>query len=245
MTTLFIHSTGTGPGMWASVPEDLAPGRSMPPNVGYPPDGPVPRGQIVTLEDDLARLLESAEGPVDIVAHSYGATLALALLGKADVRSLVLVEPVLFGALVHTELTPDIIEDTRWFLEERWFLDDLERGGTEAWLIRFVDYWNRPGSFAAMPAVMRETQLALGWKMFQEVRACFYGMDHFPEIPPEIRTTLAFGERTTASSKAMIAEMARRSPHAVVVALPGTGHMAPVTHPGKVHTALREHIQRS
>ncbi len=245
MTTLFIHSTGTGPGMWASVPDDLAPGRVAPANAGYPPEPPVPRGRIVTLEDDLSRLLAATDGPLDVVAHSYGATLALALIGKADVRSLFLVEPVLFGALLQGEIPPAIADDTRWFMEERWFLDDMARGGTEEWLTRFVDYWNRPGSFAAMPAAMRETQLALGWKMFQEVRACFYGMDHFPAIPADIQTTFAFGERTTASSRAMTGEMARRNPHAVVVELPGTGHMAPVTHPGKVHAALRAHRSRS
>lgn len=245
MTTLFIHSTGTGPGMWATVPDELAPDRIAPANLGYAPNPPLPRGQVVTLDDDLGHLLAAAgDGPLDVVAHSYGATLALAMLGRADVRSLFLVEPVLFGALVREPLTPEIEADTSWFMDQRWFLDDDARGGGEEWLTRFIDYWNRPGSFAAMPAPMRQAQLAMGWKMYQEVRACFYGMDRFPAIPADVPTTLAIGERTTASSRAMTARMAAINPHVAVAVLPGTGHMAPVTHPGKVHAALREHRQR-
>jgi pimeloyl-ACP methyl ester carboxylesterase len=54
--------------------------------------------------------------------------------------------------------------------------------------------------------------------------------------------TLVRGERSPAGSRGVIAQLAKYNPHAKVVELAGTGHMAPLTHPQKVHEALRAHF---
>ncbi|MBA2319869.1 MAG: alpha/beta hydrolase [Deltaproteobacteria bacterium] len=242
--SVFLHSTGTGPALWARVPPEITEGtdRLLVSNLGYAPNPPVPRGEVVTLSDEVDHALAAIgdpTAPLDVRAHSYGATIALALIGRANIRSLFLVEPVLFGALARVPVEPAVQAELASFLTDPWFLDDAERGGTEEWLSLFVDYWNRPGAFAGMPEPLRAAQRALGWKMFQEVRACFYGMDAFPVVPPEIPLTLALGERTTASSKAMTRALAEIHPQARVIVLPGTGHMAPLTHPERVFAAMR------
>lgn len=249
MTTLLIHSTGTAPFMWDSIPDELIPAdqRLAPSNLGYPPHAPVPRGTQVSLAEDTAHLLAQLprEGPLDVVAHSYGGLLALELIPLlgARLRSLFLWEPVMFGALAKdASADPAALEQVREFTASPWFLTDTEQGGTEPWLELFIDFWNRPGSWARLPDLMRQHNLEVGWKMFQEVRSVFFSSRTFEAHPlPRVPVTLAMGERSPSGSKETVRALGRRNPHARVVEVAGTGHMGPLTHPQKFHAALAEH----
>ena len=236
--------------MWSSIPEEVIPAASRvtPANLGYPPFPLVPRGRRVTVQDDGAHLLSQLpEGDFDLFAHSYGGLMALELLPalQGRLRSLFLLEPVLFGALSR-DLTaePAAAAQAREFEQHPWFLTDEARGGTEPWLEHFIDYWNRPGAWARMPEPMRVHNLTVGWKMFQEVRSVFLDPKTFDErVLPQLPVTLVMGERSPAASREMVRSLARRNPHAKVVELPGTGHMAPLTHAGKVHEAMAQHLR--
>ena len=249
---LFIHSTGTGPFLWAGVP-DVAIGhrrRLLPANVGYPPSEPIERGRTVTARDDAAEVTKSIPDDgsrIHLVAHSYGALVALhtlpALAGR--LASVFFFEPVLFGALrTSNDADPEAAEQARAFVTHPWFLHDLEKGGREEWLEVFIDYWNRPGSWSKMPEQMRQLSLSLGWKMFQEVRAVFYDETPFDRWELAVPTTVALGERTTAASRAMSRAFARGRPNVSLVEVPGVGHMAPLTHSAKVHEELARHMAR-
>jgi len=256
--SVFLHSTGTGPFLWDAIPAAvLGPGAKLAPtNLGYPPHAPIPRGQRVTIEDEVAHLLallpvSPADAPIDLYAHSYGATVAIVLARhlRPRIRSLFLFEPVLFGALARDpqpDADPAALAEAATFLANPSFLDDLDQGGREVWLAHFIDYWNRPGSWDRMPEAMRAYSRAAGWKMFQEVRACFFGVDRFADfsLASYPNVTLAFGERTTAASREMTRTLARLSPSAQVVELARTGHMAPLTHPALVAEAMVAHAER-
>lgn len=252
---LFIHSTGTSSQLWANVPTDAIEGRAMvhPANLGYPPHEPVLRGQTVTIADESAHLLEAiseVSGPVHIVAHSYGATVALALAESPTLRgrlaSMVLAEPVVFGSLVAdhggevTAVDADAVSSARAFVTNS-VLSHEEKGGSTEWLEVFIDYWNRPGTWLRMPDAQKQQTIAIGWKMFQEVRSCFSADKPFRDYAIDVPTTLILGARTTAHSRAMTHALART--HSVrLVELAGTGHMAPITHPALVHPAIAEHF---
>jgi pimeloyl-ACP methyl ester carboxylesterase len=265
MTThlaVFLHSTGTGPFLWDHVPaEVIGRGKKLAPaNLGYAPHAPLPRGQHISLRDEVAHLVallptgpDDPEGdlPLELYAHSYGATVAIAIarLLRPRIRSLFLFEPVLFGALARDpqpDADPGALAEAAHFASNPSFLDDEDQGGGDAWLAHFIDYWNRPGSWDRMPAPMQAYNRAAGWKMFQEVRACFYDNDRFADftLDPYPNVTLALGERTTAASREMTRTLARLSPRARVVELPRTGHMAPLTHPALVGEAMLAHAQR-
>lgn len=253
MTTILIHSTGTAPFMWDSIPDELLPEatRIAPSNLGYPPHAPVPRGQPISLAEDVAHLVAQLpkEGPLDLVGHSYGGLLALELfpiLGQR-VRSVFLWEPVMFGALQKDRTAdPQAIATLDTFLDETWFLTDQTRGGTEEWLAMFIDFWNRPGSWARLPEMMREHNLQAGWKMFQEVRSVFFSSRTFEAHPlPKVPFTLAMGERSPLGSREIVKALSRRNPHVRVADVAGTGHMGPLTHPQKFHEALAEHVRLS
>ncbi len=63
----------------------------------------------------------------------------------------------------------------------------------------------------------------------------------YPPFAP-VPVTLVMTERSPAEAHEMVRGLARRAPHAKVVQLAGTGHMAPLTHGPKVHAALAEHL---
>ncbi len=250
----FIHSTGTGPFLWAGVPDGAIGHRRkiFPANLGYPPNEPVERGRVVTAKDDAAEVAKAipADGSrIHLVAHSYGALVALntlpALAGR--LASVFFFEPVLFGALrtsLDSGTDPEAVEQARAFEAHPWFLHDMEMGGREEWLEMFIDYWNRPGSWSKMPEPMRTLSLALGWKMFQEVRAVFYDETPFERWEVAAPMTVALGERTTVGSRAMSRAFVRGRPNARLVEVPGVGHMAPLTHATKVHEELARHMAR-
>lgn len=247
---LFIHSTGTGPLLWAGVPDAAVRGRKkiVPSNVGYPPGELVPRGQRVGSAEDAAAVLAAvpADGSrVHVVAHSYGALVALHVIRELGdrVASVFFYEPVTFSVLRGKEVDAEAAAELRRFVDEPWFLEDEERGGRAEWQEAFIDYWNKPGSWARMPDGLRELSLALGWKMFQEVRAVFH--EHAPADGWTLAapTTIAIGERTTAMSKAMTKGLAAGRPNVTVVPMPGLGHMAPLTHSARVHEAIASHFE--
>jgi pimeloyl-ACP methyl ester carboxylesterase len=234
MSAILLHSTGTLPTMWDAAIGSV-PARAVT-HLGYPPHPPIPRGVEVDRAAEVAHVLTAIgdEDDVDLVAHSYGGMIALDVgdaLG-ARLRSLALYEPVLFGALA----SPELAEVGR-------FLTDTRIGGTDPWLERFIDFWNRPGAWARMPPELADYCRRVGWKMFCEVRACFsptQTWDH--ACLGRVPVTLIAGARTPAPSRAVTDELARRYPAARVVVVPGTGHMGPITHPALVAPVLAAHF---
>lgn len=247
---VFIHSTGTGPFMWDSVPEEIVPAsrRVVPTNLGYPPGPAIARGTHFTIADEVEQVWSQL--PADdlhLVAHSYGGLMAFDLFPRLGPRlkSVVLLEPVLYAALSRDESAEAAaLADARSFDKNAWFLADESRGGTEPWLEFFIDYWNRPGSWARMPEALRAQNLAMGWAMFQEVVSVFAEVKGFDERAlPNVPVTLVRGERSPAGARGVIAQLAKRNPHARLIELTGTGHMAPLTHPQKVNEALETHFE--
>ncbi|MBL8916131.1 MAG: alpha/beta hydrolase [Archangium sp.] len=252
MNVLFVHSTGTGPFMWDTIPEDVvaAERRLTPPNLGYPPLEDLPRGKSITVNDDVKHLLAGlpASGAFHLVGHSYGGLIAIKAAQQlgARVKSMFLIEPVMFGAIARDgDADPDGKKQLDEFLKNRWFLDDERRGGTEEWLEIFIDYWNRPGSWQRLPELMRHHNLSMGWKMFNEVRSVFRDSGSYEDnaLPQNVPVTLVVGERSPLGSREVIRALSKRNPQARVVTLHGTGHMAPLTHPAKVAEALAAHLR--
>lgn len=240
---LFIHSTGTGPMMWAGLTAAIGDRRAvLPSNVGYPPNPPLARGTPFTIEEDVEKALAAVadEDMVHVVAHSYGGLVALHAVPALGPRlaSMFLYEPVLFGALSR-EGDGDAAKEARTFASHPWFLTDDARGGREEWLELFIDYWNRPGAWKSMPAPMRAYALEVGWKMYQEVRQCFGDARTFEAWTLPARTTIAFGERSPAASRAMAQGLGREVRR---IEIPKAGHMAPLTQPAPVASALAEHF---
>ena len=96
---LFIHGSLSSGKMWSPFSSLLTRTRPVlaPDLLGY---GASPRWTAtgLTLCDEVDRLKSTFDGPVDVVAHSYGAAVALRLLCDEphSIRSLALIEPACF-----------------------------------------------------------------------------------------------------------------------------------------------------
>ncbi|HRO15366.1 MAG TPA: alpha/beta fold hydrolase, partial [Paracoccus sp. (in: a-proteobacteria)] len=83
--------------------------------------------------------------PLDLIGHSIGATVALRLAVAAPdaVRSLTLIEPVLFAAAgAGTEAVAGLAEP-------------VMRGDMETAARMFLDRWGGPGGYESLPAALR------------------------------------------------------------------------------------------
>ncbi len=248
---LFIHSTGTAPQMWSRLIQEAALPVSVltPSNLGYPPNAPLPTGTDFHWSQDVAHLhtqIPAAAERVHLVAHSYGGLLAykLALALGPRLGSLWLYEPVMFGSLYLERATvdADTAAELDWFFTHPWFIRDPARGGSDAWQEIFIDYWNRPGAWRAMPEPMRAAMLAVGWKMYQEVCATSGDATPFATYRLDAPITLAVGSKSPASPKAMAQALARVSPQTRIDVIDGLGHMGPLLKPGLLLASFKRHF---
>lgn len=220
-------------------------------HIGYPPNAIITRGTTITALDDAEAIIERLSPDITdihLVAHSYGGVISLELLRLlgARIRSLFLYEPVLFNALM---AAPDGDAESRMvlqaMLDDPAFLEIQESAGGEAWIEFFIDFWNRPGSWARMPVDKQNEVRAIGWKMFQEVRNVFSHEVSLDVVANAgIPVTLAYGNRTPRVARAVIDLLVSRVPGAERVEVQGTGHMGPLTHPSLLEEALAAHALR-
>lgn len=215
---LFLHSSGLGGAQWDRARRAL-PGSEAPDLCGY--GGRAWAGLPgFSWTDDLAIAEEAALrlGSPHVVGHSYGAFLALQLARRHPVRSVVAWEPVAFGLL-----GGPIVDEQAAFM-------DLGQG-LEAWLARFLGFWNGDSAWSRMSARRRAPFLAHAEKIYAEVLRC-----------AEDRTTLQGWAQITAPALLLSGALTRLEasqvcalltdalPNARHDVVPGAGHMGPVTH---------------
>jgi pimeloyl-ACP methyl ester carboxylesterase len=107
----------------------------------------------------------------------------------------------------------------------------FEAGDVNAAMTHFVDYWDGPGAWEAIPKAQRLFIYARAEKMHQEVRAVWrdrVALDAYRDI--SVPTRVLVGADTTRAAKRMAKLLAGALVHADYEALPGAGHMLPMTH---------------
>lgn len=196
--------------------------------------------------DVLLAALEVQGEPSHVVGHSYGGMLALqAALARPDlVRSLVLYEPVAFGVLHSAGHAAGLGDLERVDLDGSML--DLSQGGGEAWLRRFVDYWNGPGAFDAMTELARRALVQAGRKAFLEVRSNMldrtshedYAGIHAPVL-------LLCGADSPLAARAAAEVLDRALARAQSLEIAGAGHLGPFTHGEVVGPAILAFLESS
>jgi pimeloyl-ACP methyl ester carboxylesterase len=158
------------------------------------------------------------------------------------VRSLSLFEPVAFGILHSVDDAAARASFEEAGVERR--LLAPESGGDEDWLRAFVDYWNAPGAWDALPEPARASFRAVGWKLFGEVRSLV--QDRTPRqayATLDVGTLLVCGETSPLAARRVVAHLAAAIPGARAETIRGAGHMAPVTHPEEVNALIAAHVE--
>ena len=251
-TVVFLHSTGLGPFMWTPYQSLAGDAKVLTPfNRGYGPGDEVARPEQVRVAEDVAALagpLSEIPGGVHLVGHSYGGLLALELarLAPDRVKSLYLYEPVVFAALRERahEIDPAAASDVRELYGDNSFFDDDVNGGDEAWLQRFIDYWNGPGAWLAMGERARAAMRRVGWKMHLEVKSVSVDAQPFEAYRLSQPVTVVAGEKSPATAREMARLLAAELPQASLRTLPGVSHMSVLDRPDVVGPSLAEHFRR-
>jgi pimeloyl-ACP methyl ester carboxylesterase len=202
----------------------------------------------VTLRDEVA-LLEAvfarAGGPVSVVAHSYGAAVALvAALERPElVHALAIYEPTLFSLVDAESPPPNDVDGFRAAFAAA--ATQLDAGDPGAAGQRFVDYWAGDGAWDQMPEV-RQGQVALS---MANLRGWYYAC--MTELTPlrafswlGAPVLLMTGRNSPASSRSVARLLMQALPRVEVYEFDGIGHMGPVTHPEPVNKVIARFLER-
>ena len=185
--------------------------------------------------------IEATGGPQDLVGHSFGATVVLALAAQRPdlVRSLVLFEPVYFGLLNdagHADFNAGMAQ-------ERPFNDAIERGDMMAAAEAFLTRWGLPGEWDAMPDVARNVMASRMWLIPAQSDGIVnegpmrMKLDTIRDL--EVPTLVMYGGHSPAIMEAITDVISEAMPNGQGAVLEGAGHMLPITHHAECAQKLR------
>jgi pimeloyl-ACP methyl ester carboxylesterase len=191
-------------------------------------------------------LLEhDAQGPVDVIGHSFGGTVAIRLaVERPDlVRSLVLIEPVFFAVAVQDR--PDVLVQDEAHMRD--YRAALRAGDRIAAAKAFTSVWGDGRGWDSMPAPQQKA-LAARIHLIEAGAPAIYGdcagiLSGGKLEGITCPVLLIRGGDSPDAVAAINDGLARRIPQARQVAVPGAGHMAPITHPAEMARIVRAFLQ--
>lgn len=179
--------------------------------------------------------------PVDLVGHSYGAAVALrvAVEYPERLRSLTLIEPVLFAAA--RTAAPRIFD--AYMARAKPFAEALASGEREQAARLFNRMWGDGNAWAQVPEKTRRSMA----ERIHLIEAQTAGIieDSAGLLAPgrleraAMPTLLVEGTESPEIIAAINQMLATRLPGAHRVQIAGAGHMAPITHPHAVVTQMQ------
>ncbi|WP_299396480.1 alpha/beta fold hydrolase [Pelagibius sp.] len=250
---LALHSSASLGGQWKALSQSLAWERDVLtpdlPGYGTASDSAILM-HAANLETEARWLLAQAgagERSFHLVGHSYGAAVALklAMLAPQRIRSLTLIEPVLFHLLRQAGGSGARLE--RQILGVR----DRVRGAVAAgWpahgMGAFVDFWSGQGAWHRMDLPRRQIlarQAKAVLRNFEAVLSEAWLLDDLAPLTFPIQ--VISGERSP-DVTLQISELLTNAVGGVrATRIFGAGHMAPVTHTTAVNAAVIYHIERA
>jgi lipase len=192
----------------------------------------------------MIELIEKGAVPVDLIGHSFGATVAIRIaVTRPDlVRSVTLIEPVFFSA-ARDAGAPGY---EAHLAENAGFAELLAAQDYEGAAKGFADMWGGPLSWEDTPQSQRDYMV----ERMELVRdssdaALGLGADYIPlsEIAKiEVPVLLVEGGTSNPIISAVQASLEAVLPNVKRVIVQGAGHMVPITHAGVVADHLREFL---
>ena len=244
-----LHCSGASAGQWCALAEALA-GRydiEAPEHYGCESTGMWSGEHAFTVGDEASRtiaLIDSSEGKVHLVGHSYGGGVALhAALARPDrIASMALYEPSAFhllrqmggpGALAYAEIAGVAGSVCQGVVTGDY------RGAVAA----FIDYWNGPGAWDAMRPAAQNALIHWAGKgplefqamMDDATPATAYRVLNFPVL-------ILRGEHAPMPSRLIAEGLLELLPKIRLTVVDGAGHMGPLTHAAEVISLIMRHI---
>jgi lipase len=200
-------------------------------------------GLTTRLSINMAERLGGGQ-PIDVLGHSFGATVALRMaLERPDlIRSLVLIEPPLFAAARaggSAAFAPFQVEHLA-------VAQALADGRREDATAMFHGLWGNGAVFANLPA--RQQHYMMDRIHFIAAQNPFLledstGLLRYMGLESVgVPVLLVEGGASPAIVSAVQDELARRLPQVTRLVVPGAGHMVPISHPSVVAEAVMAHL---
>lgn len=241
------HSSSATGGQWWRLMERMRDRYRLlaPDFLGYgktpalDPGASLAESEIVVFES----MIGLVDGPVHLVGHSYGGSVAArtALRHPQRVKSLTVIEPTLFHLLADAgEAEAD--REIRGVATR--VVDQVARGDREAAARGFIDYWVGPGAFDAMDPKVRSEVTESMTKLTGEWRACFAaGQPTAADFAAlTMPTLIVCAARTTLAARRTVEVLRRNLPNHDYGEIAAAGHMSPLTHPDRVNPMVEAHI---
>jgi pimeloyl-ACP methyl ester carboxylesterase len=196
--------------------------------------------EVVMLEPVFAR----AGDPYALVAHSYGAAVALiaAISQPHRTRALALYEPTLFALLDAESPPPNDADGIRGAAAGA--AAALDAGDLSGAAECFIDFWMGKGTWA------RTTESRKGPIAGSIVNIRGWARALFHEPTPlaafsnlKVPVLYMMGSDSPASSRSVGQLLIRTLPRVQVVEFKGMGHMGPITHPEAVNEAISRFLE--
>lgn len=207
------------------------------PGHGQSPDWPGQPDLHTHITREVASLITR---PVDLIGHSLGATVALRIAVGAPeaVRSLTLIEPVLFAATPATRNHAQMIQIRNLAVD----------GHKERAAQQFVAAWGGLDWDQQTPMgrerLTRQVDLVVAGNdalMCDSGNILREGGLEAIDAP----VMIIMGEDTPPAIPAIADALAARLPDVARASVPRAGHMLPITHPTQVMQLLRMNLERS
>jgi pimeloyl-ACP methyl ester carboxylesterase len=200
-----------------------------------------------TLNDDvdlLAPVLDSMAGPIHLVGHSYGAAVSLKVAQRytQKISSLTVYEPVAFTALFASADTQAVAHAIIRLKNE--ILQDYQQGRADSAARKFIDYWSGPGTwykFGAQQQAAMSARIAAVIENFEAIFAERNTMSWLADL--DIPTLCLYGEKSPHSTIAISRLLGETLPNVTLRAMPGMGHMGPVTHSEAINDQIEGFIK--
>ncbi|CAB0149681.1 Haloalkane dehalogenase [Pseudidiomarina piscicola] len=241
---VLLHSSQSNSGQWRALSQQLESSYYVIAidllGYGKAPSPAVDDAHNFRFADELGRIVEAVKAlagdqPVLLVGHSYGGALALKLTLEQHfpVRALAVFEPVAFHVLDASDPARQEIDA----IAEQMYQED-KMAATAA----FVDYWNQPGYFSALPPKIQQLMASQAEKVTMDFAALMgepHQLSDYADIT--VPVLLLRGSQTQASAK-RVAEQLAKVLREVKVQDVDCGHMGPLTHAGVINPLLLEFI---
>jgi pimeloyl-ACP methyl ester carboxylesterase len=251
-TVLCLHSSTGSHAQWRGLANTLAEHARVV-SVDFHGHGrsPVwPADVPVTLQVDaraadraLGEAAPDADG-VHLVAHSYGAAVALqmALDHPSRIRSLTLYEPVAFGLLHGAPGAGEALAEIEAIADEVALL--TAQGERAAAAEAFVDYWGGRGAWQQMGEAQRDAVQVRITAIPRHFAALFRARWTAQELRNlRMPTLLMHGGRTRASARRVAEVLAGALPGVHRHELPEAAHLGPMTHEAAVNAEVSLHLK--
>jgi len=239
-TVLLLHGSASSGRMWRATAQALPPFyRTLAPDlIGYGGTPAWPPATPFDIDAEARALEPELPCEYHLVGHSYGGVVALrlALADPKRVRTLTLIEPVLFSLLRHAGETAAFERMCRVRDE---FIARLAAGERENSMRGFVEFWSSEGAWAVQSDAMRAALVKVADKILLDFQVAFGFEPEWNQLAQfGPRTVLLCGAQSPEPMRRLVDALHRLMPASRYVVVPGANHLLPSTHGSALIDAL-------